>query len=79
MQAIADTVGKSVGFTKNCFDLCNITITIGISMVFAGRLTGVGVGTVVAVIGVGRVIALFNRVAQQRMAHCAGLSEKVQA
>lgn len=79
VQAIADTVGKSVGFTKNCFDLSNITITIGISMVFAGRLTGVGVGTVVAVIGVGRVIALFNRVAQQRMAHCAGLSEKVQA
>lgn len=79
VQAIADTVGKSVGFTKNCFDLCNITITIGISMVFAGRLTGVGVGTVVAVIGVGRVIALFNRVAQQQMAHCAGLSEKVQA
>lgn len=79
VQAIADTVGKSVGFTKNCFDLCNITITIGISMVFADRLTGVGVGTVVAVIGVGRVIALFNRVAQQRMAHCAGLSEKVQA
>lgn len=79
VQAIADTVGKSVGFTKNCFDLCNITITIVISMAFAGRLTGVGVGTVVAVIGVGRVIALFNRVAQQRMAHCAGLSEKVQA
>ena len=79
VQAIADTVGKSVGFTKNCFDLCNITITIVISMVFAGRLTGVGVGTVVAVIGVGRVIALFNRVAQQQMAHCAGLSEKVQA
>lgn len=79
VQAIADTVGKSVGFTKNCFDLSNITITIGISMVFAGRLTGVGVGTVVAVIGVGRVIALFNRVAQQQMAHCAGLSEKVQA
>ena len=79
VQAIADTVGKSVGFTKNCFDLCNITITIGISMVFADRLTGVGVGTVVAVIGVGRVIALFNRVAQQQMAHCAGLSEKVQA
>ena len=79
VQAIADTVGKSVGFTKNCFDLCNITITIVISMAFAGRLTGVGVGTVVAVIGVGRVIALFNRVAQQQMAHCAGLSEKVQA
>ena len=79
VQAIADTVGKSVGFTKNCFDLCNITITIVISMAFAGRLTGVGVGTVVAVIGVGRVIALFNRVAQQQMAHCAGLSEKVHA
>ena len=73
VQAIADTIGKSVGFTKNCFDLCNITITIVISMVFAGRLTGVGVGTVVAVIGVGRVIAVFNHFAQPGMARCSGL------
>ena len=29
-------------------------------MIFAHKLVGVGIGTVVAVLGVGRVIALFN-------------------
>ena len=31
VQAIADTIRKPVGFTKNCFDLCNICITITVS------------------------------------------------
>ena len=60
MQAIADTVHKSVGFTKNCFDLFNICITITVGLVCQGHLIGIGLGTVVAVIGVGRVIAIFN-------------------
>ena len=74
VQAIADTVGKGVGFTKNCFDVCNISVTLAISFAFAGRLTGVGVGTVVAVVGVGRVIAAFNHVFGRRMTRLAGLT-----
>ena len=58
VQAIADTVHKSVGFTKNCFDLTNITITIVLSFVSAGHLVGVGVGTLLAMIGVGRTASL---------------------
>ena len=73
VQAIADTIGRSVGFTKNCFDLFNIVLTTAISLLFAGHLVGVGVGTVVAVVGVGRVIALFNHITQDWMARKAGL------
>ena len=58
VQAIADTVHKSVGFTKNCFDLTNITITIVLSFVSAGQLVGVGVGTLLAMIGVVRTASL---------------------
>ena len=29
-------------------------------MIFVGHIVGIGIGTVIAVIGVGRVIALFN-------------------
>ena len=74
VQAIADTVGKGVGFTKNCFDVCNISVTLAITFAFAGRLTGVGVGTVVAVVGVGRVIAAFNHIFGRRMTRLAGLT-----
>ena len=58
--AISDAWGKPVGFTKNCFDALCITMTIIISLIFSGHLIGVGIGTVATVIGVGRVVALYN-------------------
>ena len=73
VQAIADFIHKPVGFTKNCFDLCNICITISVGMIFAHRLIGIGVGTVVAVLGVGRVIALFNHLFMKKMTDAAGV------
>ena len=73
MQAIADTVHKSVGFTKNCFDLFNICITITVGLVCQGHLIGIGLGTVVAVIGVGCVIAIFNHGFKKKMDDLAGM------
>ena len=75
VQAIADTIHKSVGFTKNCFDLTNITITIVLSFVFAGHLVGVGVGTILAMIGVGRTIAVFNHFTYAKMKELAGVED----
>lgn len=72
VQAISDTIGKSVGFTKNCFDVCNITFTIAISLLCTGHLIGIGIGTVLAVIGVGRVIALFNHLCWKKLAALTG-------
>ena len=71
VQAIADCIHKPVGFTKNCFDLLNICITISVSMIFAHKLIGVGIGTVVSVLGVGRVIALFNHLFMEKMTRAA--------
>lgn len=73
LHAIADTVHKSVGFTKNCFDLFNICITITVGLVCQGHLIGIGLGTVVAVIGVGRVIAIFNHGFKKKMDELAGM------
>lgn len=75
VQAIADGICKPVGFTKNCFDLCNICITICVSLIFAHRLIGIGIGTVVAVLGVGRVIALFNHLFMDKMIQATGIEE----
>ena len=73
VQVIADCVHKSVGLTKNCVDLCSICITIGIGLIFAHKLVGVGAGTIIAVLGVGRVIALFNYCFMKKMNRLAGL------
>lgn len=75
VQAISDCIGKSVGFTKNCFDLFNITLTTCVGMIFAGHLIGIGIGTVLAVIGVGRVIAVFNHFFKKKMAVLAGVDD----
>lgn len=73
VQAIADCIHKSVGFTKNCFDLVNISITITVSFLFAGHLVGIGIGTILAMIGVGRTIAVFNHFTYQKMKELAGI------
>lgn len=75
VQAIADVWGKSVGFTKNCFDLLNICITITVGLLFHGSIVGIGVGTVAAVLGVGRAIAAFNYFSKCKMDALAGIKE----
>jgi uncharacterized membrane protein YczE len=74
VQAIADTVHRPIGLTKNCFDLLNITFTIAISFFFMGHLVGIGIGTVFAVIGVGRVIAVFHHFFLNKILTSAGLA-----
>ena len=78
VQVIADAIDRPVGFTKNCFDVVNISITICVSLIFAHRLIGIGVGTVVAVAGVGRVIALFNHLFLKKLTVLAGMEPSAQ-
>lgn len=74
VQAIADWLRKPIGLTKNGFDLANITLTILLGLALAGRVVGVGIGTVVAVVGVGRVMALFQHLAGRKMAALSGMA-----
>ena len=60
VNAIAEKIGRSMGFTKNIFDLFCVCITFCIRAVTGHWLVGIGIGTVLAVLAVGGVIALFN-------------------
>ncbi len=75
VQALSDYFGKSVGFTKNCFDLLNICITFLIGLFTGNLFLGIGLGTVFCVIGVGRVIALFHKLCWSKLIDFAGISE----
>ena len=44
-----------------------------IGLLFAHKLIGIGLGTVIAVLGVGRVIAVFNRLFMNKMTAAAGV------
>lgn len=73
VQAISDTTklhnrpGKDVGFCKNCFDILNVCITFTIGLVSGNPLLGLGLGTMLSMFGVGRVIAIFNKMFKDKM------------
>lgn len=73
MQAIADASDKNVGFAKNCFDGTCLVLTVIVSLALSGNIIGIGLGTLLAMIGVGRTIAIFNRLAQASMLQLATL------
>lgn len=73
VQAIADYTGKSVGLMKNCVDASCIALALVIGFAAAHSVVGVGLGTILAMIGTGRVIAIFNYWCMQNMLRKAGL------
>lgn len=61
VKALAAAVQKPLGRVKNMFDIGNVAVAVLISFIVLGRLEGVGIGSAIAMLGVGRVIALYNR------------------
>lgn len=75
-KAVGDVFGKDMGFGKNVIDLLNVALTCIIGLCVLGRLSGVGLGTIIAMVGVGRAIALFNHFYRDKILLCAGLSPR---
>lgn len=79
-DGLAQTLGmvtkKGMGLGKNLLDCSCVGISAVIGLVARGRLIGIGIGTIVAMIGVGRVVALFNRCFETKLCRTAGV-EKV--
>lgn len=79
VQAIADKIGKSQGFTKNIFDVGCVCATIAAGLCFAGQVIGIGVGTIAAMIGVGRAVAFVNHFFKDKMLAAAGMAAQGKA
>lgn len=73
VQALSDCSGKKVSTVKNILDAICVMLTILISMLFAGKLIGVGIGTVLAVVFVGRVVAVGNYLWKDGIIKLSGL------
>ena len=67
VQAISDRAGISLGLTKNIVDITCVTITCIITLAAAHRIIGVGIGTLIAMLGIGRVIAALNGLFGERL------------
>lgn len=73
LAAVAERLGRDQGFGKNLVDVCCVALTCVIGLTAEGRVVGVGLGTVAAMVCVGRVIALVNRLGRDWMCAAAGL------
>lgn len=73
VNEIAVVIKKSMGFTKNCFDLLNLCISCSVGMIFVGHLIGIGLGTVLTMLLTGRAVALFSFIFLKPMLHACGL------
>lgn len=67
VQAIADFFSKPVGTAKNLTDICCVTLAALIALCFARKIIGIGLGTLLAALTTGRVLALFNRLFAARL------------
>lgn len=74
VQAIARKAGWSQGFAKNVFDISCVCTTVVLGLLLARQVIGIGLGTLLAMIGVGRAISLVNFLFQEKMCRAAGLS-----
>lgn len=60
VQAVSEKTGIKLGLVKNILDASCVIITLIIGYVFAMKIVGIGVGTLLAVIGVGRTVFLVD-------------------
>ena len=72
-RVIGDKLKKGFGFGKNVFDLTCFAAAVLIGLLFAGRLSGVGAGTVVAVLFTGRAVAAVNLLCKEKLQRLAGM------
>ena len=74
VSSLAERFGKELGFSKNCFDAFCVVCSLAIGLAFGNPLLGIGLGTVLSMVGVGRVIYFFNHLAKARLQKLAGLA-----
>ena len=60
VQGISDFFGLKTGLSKNIVDMSCVTLTVLLSLLSLHRVVGVGIGTLAAMLGIGRVVALFE-------------------
>ena len=74
VSSFADRFHKELGLCKNCVDAFCVVCSLAIGLVYGNPLLGIGLGTVLSMVGVGRVIYFFNRAAKTRLQRLAGLA-----
>lgn len=76
VRALAQVTGRRFGSVKAAFDLTVVGVTLTASLVMFGQVRGIGVGTAVSALAVGRIINLLNARLLLLLRHILGLAEE---
>ena len=58
--AIGTALKKDFGYGKNVLDLGCVALSIAITLIFSGRISNIGIGTVLSMLVTGRIVKLFS-------------------
>ena len=70
--AVSDFFGIKLGLAKNIFDICCVALSAAIGLIARGQLIGVGIGTVLAMVCVGRIMDLVGGLFEGMINRLAG-------
>ena len=74
-QAISIAIKKDMGFAKNVLDLGCVAVALTVDLLFSKALVSVGIGTILSMIFIGRVVAVFGRRFKEPMRKLAGIEQ----
>ena len=75
VNALSMRSGKEVGICKSCFDIVNVAAACLIGLAHGDPLLGIGVGTILSMLCIGRYISLFNKFFRRKLRLAAGLEQ----
>lgn len=75
-KVFGDLTGHGLGLGKNIFDGSCFVLSLIIGFVFTGGIVGIGLGTICAVIFIGRSIAVYNYFCREPLRKMAGFPPK---
>lgn len=73
VRAFSEIRHISLGTSKNIADAIFLGTAVLVGLVFEGKILGIGIGTVIAVIFGGRVIALLDALWKEKLLRAAGM------
>ena len=77
VHTISECVKKSMGLVKNIFDMSCVAITCTLCLIVNGKIIGVGLGTVLSMLLIGRVIAITNYFLKEPMDRLMGFENSL--
>ncbi len=74
-KAISDKTGKPFSKVKVMFDLTMVVTSLAFSLIFLGRIQGIGIGTIISAFFIGKFVGVFSGILKKAVRRFIG--EKV--